>query len=92
MKIEVKTTAILTTLEVTAAEWQLFTFEYKKRCKLAASELNESIVFAVNAGCSRKETTRLVNVIQRRHRDLGADDTEPDQVLCSILDKIYGKA
>lgn len=96
MKVAIKLTRVVEALEVSAEEWQLYVFEVsasqEKQAKIAAKALNEAIMYAVNAGCSREETAKFVGKVQDKHGESGASDTEPDYVLAVILDKIYGKA
>lgn len=83
--------AYLVDLDVSADEWQLFTFYSRVEAELLAKRLNQEIVTAVNGGMSRDQVQVLLGKMMRDNAHLGADDSEPHWMLQNILDSVYGE-
>jgi hypothetical protein len=93
MKILIKQTVHVDTLDVSADEWQLFThtLDHKEASDAAATLLNTIIVETVNNGQSREEVYVNTQEVMYSVSNTGASDTEPQHVLGDILDTIFGK-
>jgi hypothetical protein len=74
-----------------ADEWQLYGGEYESASALAALELNAALATAVNAGKTRDEVETIVGAVMDKHSECGACDTEPDEHLFHVLNKVYGR-
>lgn len=84
-KVKVKKTI---SLDLTAEDWQLYTII--PGAAIAASQLNNCIESAVNAGLSEREVYRNAYEQMRALSKFGATDTEPMWVLEKLLKLIYG--
>jgi hypothetical protein len=71
----------------TANDWQLYTVS--RPCEEAALKLNEALAAAVNAGMTRAQVMRRMDVVMTELREFGAADSEPSHLLDEVLGHIF---
>lgn len=89
MKNLSKTVTVKVKIKFTANQWQLFSD--MEGVDVAVDDLNSTLETSVNEGKTRQEIIDIMDVIMSKHADVGAADTEPDQLLADALDEIFGK-
>jgi hypothetical protein len=80
-------TRVTITPTFSANDWQLYT--YSVPCDEAAVKLNQALAEAVNAGLTRAEVEKRMDVAMFELRTFGAADTEPRYVLAEALDHVF---
>lgn len=85
-------------IDMTAGQWGLFTIAdgaddpIPGLSKSAAEVLNIELQTVVNAGNSLNVVWQHMQRVMSDFAECGARDTEPRNVLLSILDEIFGKS
>lgn len=74
---------------LSADDWELFAT--KEGAEEAAQLINGELAKAVNAGLPADQVEDHMHKVMMGVRGFGALDTEPRQVLRTILSRIYGK-
>lgn len=67
-------------LSLTARDWQLYDIP---GAKAAARSMNSKVAKALNAG----DTDGAIEILTQ-YQKFGARDTEPEEVLCAIMEKM----
>lgn len=71
-----------------ADQWELYD---KPGRDDVATELNAALRDAVQApGATARSVEEAMQVIQRKHDRMGADDSEPQGLINHVIDKIFG--
>ena len=77
------------TLHMTAEDWELYC--HVPGAHDAALHINRAIEAAFNEGVSQKELLAAALAEMRKHRNLGAMDSEPIYHLDKLVEKLYQK-
>lgn len=88
MSMQVKRTAVVSDLNMTAEDWELYD---EQGADDAAKALNQTFMDSVNAGKDRREVESDMQKVMHQYADLGADDSEPYYHLQDLLDRAFGR-
>lgn len=70
-------------------DWKLF--DSAPGVDSIAAHLNKQLKECVNEGLSRRDTERVMYELMARYAYAGARDSEPEYLLDSVLDRVYGE-
>ena len=72
----------------TADQWELYD---KPGRDEAVAELNAALRDAVNApGSTEQSVLDAMQIVQRKHDKLGADDSEPQHLIDHVVEQVFG--
>lgn len=75
-------------IDFSADRWELFDLPGRDE---AAKALNEALQEAINApGSTESSVYQAMRVVCSQYAELGANDSEADHLIESVVDKIYG--
>jgi hypothetical protein len=79
---------VIQSLTLDGDDWGLFTTSMN--CDAVVEKLNNTFAACVNNGLDKHQTRGKMHHIMNLNSKYGAADSEPEHMLCKLLDTVFG--